>query len=121
MAYGFLDIAMTPGVRAAQAANGSAGLYDKAGANRAFDRFTDAEAAFIAARDSFYMASVVGNRLALCSASRRPGGLPEGHRRDRRWPLPIFAATGSTSALGNTSAERPRRADPDGLSATAGA
>lgn len=58
MAYGFLDIAMTPAVRAAQAANGAEGLYDKVGINRSFDRFTDAEAAFIAARDSFYMASV---------------------------------------------------------------
>lgn len=58
MAYGFLDIASTPSVLAAQAANGSAGLYDKAGAHRAFDRFGPNEEAFIAARDSFYMASV---------------------------------------------------------------
>jgi hypothetical protein len=58
MAYGFLDIATTPSVRAAQAANGAAGLYDKVGGNRRFDRFTEAEADFIAARDSFYMASV---------------------------------------------------------------
>jgi len=58
MAYGFLDIASTPSVLAAQAANGSAGLYDKAGAHRVFDRFGPNEEAFIAARDSFYMASV---------------------------------------------------------------
>jgi hypothetical protein len=56
--YGFLDIATTPSVHAAQAANGSAGLYDNVGANRTFDRFGPAERAFIAARDSFYMASV---------------------------------------------------------------
>ncbi|MEO8723436.1 MAG: pyridoxamine 5-phosphate oxidase, partial [Sphingobium sp.] len=58
MAYGFLDIATTPSVHAAQVANGSAGLYDKVGAHRRFDRFGPDEAAFIAARDSFYMASV---------------------------------------------------------------
>ena len=58
MADGFLDLATTPSVHAAQVANGSAGLYDKAGAHRRFDRFGPDEAAFIAARDSFYMASV---------------------------------------------------------------
>ena len=58
MAYGFLDIATTPSVHAAQVANGSAGLYDRAGAHRVFDRFGPSEEAFIAARDSFYMATV---------------------------------------------------------------
>ncbi|BCA59289.1 pyridoxamine 5'-phosphate oxidase family protein [Sphingomonas sp. HMP6] len=58
MANGFLDIATTPSVRAAQAANGSAGMYDKVGQHRRSDRFTRTEATFIAARDSFYMASV---------------------------------------------------------------
>ncbi len=58
MSNGFLDIATTPSVLAAQAANGSAGLYDKVVARRPSNRFGDTEAAFIAARDSFYMASV---------------------------------------------------------------
>ena len=58
MLYSFLDIATTPAVRAAQADNGSAGLYDKIGAKRRTDVFGVAEAEFIAARDSFYMASV---------------------------------------------------------------
>ena len=58
MPYGFLDIATTPSVHAAQVAHGSAGLYEKVGANRTFDRFGPAEEAFIAARDSFYLASV---------------------------------------------------------------
>ena len=58
MSNGFLDIATTPSVLAAQAANGSAGLYDKVVAKRPSDRFSETEAAFIAARDSFYMASV---------------------------------------------------------------
>jgi predicted pyridoxine 5'-phosphate oxidase superfamily flavin-nucleotide-binding protein len=56
MAYGFLDIAATPAVKAAQAANGSDHLWD-GDVDRAFDRFTDREAAFIAARDSFYLAT----------------------------------------------------------------
>lgn len=58
MANAFLDIAMTPGVRAAQAANGAAGLYDKITAKRPADMFGLTEAEFIAACDSFFMASV---------------------------------------------------------------
>ena len=54
MAYGFLDIFSTPGVRAAQAANGSLGMWDDFNGHRAFDRFTAAEAAFVQMRDSFY-------------------------------------------------------------------
>ncbi len=58
MPYGFLDIASTPGVRAAQDANGSGEYWANFHGDRAFDRFTEAEAAFIAERDSFYMATV---------------------------------------------------------------
>jgi len=58
MAYGFLDIASTPGVRAAQEANGSGEYWTNFEGDRAFDRFAPAEAAFIAERDSFYMATV---------------------------------------------------------------
>ncbi len=58
MSYGFLDIASTPGVRATQEANGSGEYWANFHGDRAFDRFTEAEAAFIAARDSLYMATV---------------------------------------------------------------
>ena len=58
MSYGFLDIASTPGVRAAQEANGSGEYWANFHGDRAFDRLTPAEAAFIAERDSFYMATV---------------------------------------------------------------
>lgn len=58
MSYGFLDIASTPSVRAAQEAMGSAHLWTGSTRDRANDRFTDDEAAFIADRDSFYMATV---------------------------------------------------------------
>ena len=56
MAFDFLDTLSTSDVRAAQAANGSLALWEKV--DRSFTRFTEAEAAFIAARDSFYLASV---------------------------------------------------------------
>lgn len=58
MAYGFLDIAMTPSVIAAQEAMGTHDLFRDFQGDRAFDRFTESEAAFIGARDSFYMATV---------------------------------------------------------------
>jgi predicted pyridoxine 5'-phosphate oxidase superfamily flavin-nucleotide-binding protein len=58
MTYGFLDIAPTPSVRAAQEANGSRELWQRFDADRASDRFIENEIAFIEARDSFYLASV---------------------------------------------------------------
>ena len=58
MPYGFLDIASTPGVRAAQEANASGEFWAQFDGDRAFDRFTPAEAAFIAERDSLFMATV---------------------------------------------------------------
>lgn len=57
MPYGFLDIAATPAVIAAQEQQGSRRFFE-GDADRAFDRFNAAEAAYIAERDSFYMASV---------------------------------------------------------------
>ena len=58
MTYGFLDIASTPSVRAAQEANGSREQWQRFDGDRASDRFTENEIAFIEARDSFYLASV---------------------------------------------------------------
>jgi uncharacterized protein len=58
MAYGFLDTLSTPAVQAAQTANGARALWERQDIDRAFDRFTEAEASFIAERDSFFMASV---------------------------------------------------------------
>jgi predicted pyridoxine 5'-phosphate oxidase superfamily flavin-nucleotide-binding protein len=58
MTYRFLDVAVTPGVRAAQAAMGSERLWQNFAGDRDFDSFTPNETAFIAARDSFYMATV---------------------------------------------------------------
>ena len=58
MPYGFLDIAVTPGVRAVQAKMGADRIWQGFKGHREFDRFTENEAAFIADRDSFYMATV---------------------------------------------------------------
>ena len=58
MAYKFLDTLSTQGVHAAQAANGSLERWEAFSGHREFDRFTAAEAAFVQARDSFYIATV---------------------------------------------------------------
>ena len=57
MPYHFLEVAVTPSVRAAQANMGVDQLWLGAD-NRPSDTFTEGEIAFIASRDSFYMASV---------------------------------------------------------------
>lgn len=59
MTHRFLEIATTPAVKAAQQEQGSRRAYarQEEGAPH-HDRLGEAEAAFIAARDSFYMASV---------------------------------------------------------------
>jgi len=61
MAYGFLDIMLTPGVRATQAELGVDHVWQDFKGHRDFNRFTGNEAAFIAERDSFYMATVSGS------------------------------------------------------------
>ncbi|HKR86710.1 MAG TPA: pyridoxamine 5'-phosphate oxidase family protein [Phenylobacterium sp.] len=58
MGYGFLDVAVTPSVRAVQAAMGSDHLWRDFEGQREFDRFTATEVAFIAQCDTFYMATV---------------------------------------------------------------
>jgi len=57
MAHRFLEIASTPSVKAAQAANGVAEYWEHLTSTRTRDRFTEAEIAFIGERDSFYMAT----------------------------------------------------------------
>lgn len=58
MAYGFMDIARTSSVQKAQVEMGVDHLWSDFKGHRESDRFTDQEAAFIAQRDSFYIASV---------------------------------------------------------------
>jgi predicted pyridoxine 5'-phosphate oxidase superfamily flavin-nucleotide-binding protein len=100
MSYGFLDIASTPGVRAAQEANGSGEYWANFHGDRAFDRFTEAETVFIAERDSFYMATA--------SASGWPyvqhRGGPAGFIRvldDRTLAIPDFRGNRQYISTGN--------------------
>ena len=60
MPHHFADIAFTESVRQVQEEQGSRGAYARmdAGAEMKNHRLTDTEAAFIMARDSFYMATV---------------------------------------------------------------
>lgn len=58
MPYKFLDTFTTPSVRSAQLANSSREYWEEFNGHRAFDRFTYNEMAYIAARDSFYIATV---------------------------------------------------------------
>ena len=58
MTYRYLDLASTPSVKAAQAANGSAAMWADMQGRRESNRLTEAETQFIAARDSFYIATV---------------------------------------------------------------
>ena len=61
MSDSLLDILSTPSVKAAQAANGSEAHYSSLGGKLRSSVFTAREAAFIEARDSFYMATVSQN------------------------------------------------------------
>lgn len=58
MTYGFLDVAVTPGVRAVQAELGVDHMWRDFKGDRRFDRFREDELAFIAERDTFYIATV---------------------------------------------------------------
>ncbi|QTD57070.1 pyridoxamine 5'-phosphate oxidase family protein [Parasphingorhabdus cellanae] len=61
MPYKFLDMLTTDSVRDAQSENGAREQWDDFAGDRRFDHFDERAAAFIAARDSFYMASVSEN------------------------------------------------------------
>jgi predicted pyridoxine 5'-phosphate oxidase superfamily flavin-nucleotide-binding protein len=58
MGYDYLEIATTPSVRAAQAANGSGVYWSAFSGDRTSDRLSSDAMEFIAQRDSFYMATV---------------------------------------------------------------
>lgn len=58
MTLSYLDIATTPSVAAAQEGLGSREFNKEAASQRVFTLFGENEAAFIAARDSFYLATV---------------------------------------------------------------
>jgi predicted pyridoxine 5'-phosphate oxidase superfamily flavin-nucleotide-binding protein len=105
MPYGFLDIAITPSVKAAQVENGSAHLWEDFKGHRAFDRFTANEAAFIGERDSFYMATV--SETGWPYVQHRGG--PRGFLRvidDRTLAFADFTGNRQYISLGNLGADR---------------
>lgn len=61
MPYKFLDMLTTDSVRDAQSENGARKQWADFSGDRRFDQFDERAAAFISARDSFYMASVSEN------------------------------------------------------------
>jgi predicted pyridoxine 5'-phosphate oxidase superfamily flavin-nucleotide-binding protein len=58
VSYKFLEMARTPGVIAAEERNGSAKFFENFKGHRDFDRLGESEREFLAARDSFYMATI---------------------------------------------------------------
>ena len=74
MAYGFLDVLATQAVKAAQAAAGSLAMFEQADVDRDSNRLTERESAFIAARDSFYMASAAENGWPYVQHRGGPAG-----------------------------------------------
>jgi predicted pyridoxine 5'-phosphate oxidase superfamily flavin-nucleotide-binding protein len=103
MAYGYLDRLMTPSVAAAQEANGSRQMWARFDADKPGDRFTEAEAAFIAARDSFYMATV--SETGWPYVQHRGG--PQGFLKlldDRTLGLADFRGNRQYISLGNLAA-----------------
>jgi predicted pyridoxine 5'-phosphate oxidase superfamily flavin-nucleotide-binding protein len=104
MSSGFIAIAATPSVLAAQTANGSADLYDRPGATPPFERLGTAEAEFIAARDSFYMASVSETGWPYVQHRGGPAGflkVIDGHTL----AFPDFRGNRQYISLGNTAAD----------------
>lgn len=104
MANGFLSIATTPSVFAAQVEHGSVGLYDKVGLNRRSDRFGDAEAAFIADRDSFYLASVSESGWPYVQHRGGPPGFLK-LLDDTTLAFPDFRGNRQYISLGNVTAD----------------
>lgn len=69
----FLNIVFSPSVKEVQQQNGSRGAYARRDGAIEPDRLTESEAAFIAMRDSFYLASVGADRWPYI---QHRGGLP---------------------------------------------
>lgn len=101
----FFDLAFTPAVKAAQEANGSRGAYARhEGGEAAPDRLSEREAAFIAARDSFYIATV--NETGWPYVQHRGG--PPGFVKiigDRRLGFADFRGNRQYLSVGNLSAD----------------
>ena len=114
MAYDFLDLATTPAVRAAQEANGSGEYWASFKGDRPSDHFTEAEAAFIAGRDSLYMATVSESGWPYVQHRGGPPGFIRIARRQDAGD-PRLSRQPPIHQHGQSCRQRPGRADPDGL------
>jgi predicted pyridoxine 5'-phosphate oxidase superfamily flavin-nucleotide-binding protein len=74
MTYRFLSALDAPGIRAARAANGMGKLWETTDVDRSADRFSPNETAFIAERDSFYLATVSKTRWPYIQHRGGPRG-----------------------------------------------
>lgn len=101
----YFDLTFTPAVKAAQEAHGSRSAYARhEGGDGAPDRLSEREAAFIAARDSFYMATV--NEAGWPYVQHRGG--PPGFVKlidDRSLGLADFRGNRQYLSVGNLAAD----------------
>lgn len=104
MPYGFLDTLTTPSVEAAQSDNGVRDQWARFAGDRASDAFTEAEAAFIAARDSLYLATVSENGWPYVQHRGGPAGFVK-VLDDRTLAFPDFRGNRQYISLGNVRAD----------------
>lgn len=104
MPYPFGDIAFTPAVKAAQDANGSRAMYEKAAKSDRDFRLGPREAGFIAARDHFYLATVSETGWPYVQHRGGPPGFIQ-ILDERRFAFPDFRGNRQYVSVGNLSGE----------------
>jgi uncharacterized protein len=104
MPYKFLDTVATPSVQAAQAANGTRQMWENFKGHREFDRFTGDEVAFIAERDSFYVATVSESGWPYVQHRGGPAGFVK-VLDDKTLAFPDFRGNLQYISLGNVAAD----------------
>ncbi len=100
----FLDIVSTPAVLAARTANGSFAAYDAPPATETPDRLGEAEADFIARRDSFYLASASETGWPYVQHRGGPAGFLK-VIDEETLAFPDFRGNRQYLSLGNISAD----------------
>lgn len=104
MTYGFLDTLTTDSTKAAQAANNARDYWENFKGHRPSDRFTENEAAFIASRDSFYLASVSQSGWPYVQHRGGPAGFLK-LLDERTLAFPDFRGNRQYITLGNVEAD----------------
>ncbi|MEM8918081.1 MAG: pyridoxamine 5'-phosphate oxidase family protein [Pseudomonadota bacterium] len=104
MTYKFLDMLTTDAVKQAQADNGARDQWEDFSGERLFDRFDERAAAFISARDSFYMASVSENGWPYLQHRGGPAGFLK-ILDDQTLGFADFRGNRQYISLGNTRAD----------------